>query len=663
MIKDIEDKNESVKINDKELSVLRETFPSCFRVDGSFDVVRFQEQIKDKVDLVHEGYELKFLGKSYAKLLSSIDTTTIIKPDSIHNEKPENRESENIYISGDNLDGLKHILKSYSKEVKCIYIDPPYNTGKDGFVYHDKFNYSANDLEKKLSIDEKQAKRIIDLTKRNSASHSAWLLFMYSRLQLARDLLTNDGVLFISIDDNEQANLKLLCDDIFGEENFVGNIIWQTATDNNPTQIATEHEYVICYAKDKGWQDFWEIPSEKGKLIQAKYLELKKEFGDDLEKIQLALRKWIRKQSNGDDLSGIAHYSYVDSKGVYYPGNSANTKPGGYNYDIIHPITNKVCAKPEYGYRFKKDTFDDAQKNDDVMWGADEEIIPKIKKRLDTAAQKLKSNYYEDNRATSQDLRNLMDGKVVFNNPKSVNFLKHVFKFVVDKNDLVIDFFSGSATTAQAVMELNNDDSGSRKFICIQIPQILESNNKQQKVAFDFLITNNRPTTIDYIGIERIIRAAKKIKEETGAAIDYGFKHYELCEVNPNTLDKCETFDKAALIADTSILDDFGMASVLTTWLVSDGYGFNANVKTVDLKGYTAYYCQKHLYMINPDLTQDSVAILFEKYDSEGDFNPENIVLFGYSFNEWSVNEMLKNNLKVLEKGDKELKINIDVRY
>ncbi|SFE16879.1 DNA methylase [Sharpea azabuensis] len=227
MIKDIIDANKSILPNTKQMEALKENFPSCFKKDGSFDIERFKEYLSDKLTISNEGYELKFLGKNYARLLASIDTTTVIVPDEEHNVKPENMNSKNVYISGDNLDGLKQLLKSYAKQVKCIYIDPPYNTGSDGFVYNDNFNFTAEELSVKLSIDEEQAKRILDLTKRGSASHSAWLMFMYPRLLLARDLLKDDGVIFISIDDNEQSNLKLICDDIFGEENFEGHVHWR----------------------------------------------------------------------------------------------------------------------------------------------------------------------------------------------------------------------------------------------------------------------------------------------------------------------------------------------------------------------------------------------------------------------------------------------------
>lgn len=185
-------------------------------------------------------------------MLASLDTETVIVPDEAHNSLPENVNSENVYISGDNLDGLKHLLKSYAGQVKCIYIDPPYNTGSDGFVYNDKFNFTAEDLIEKLSIDEEQAQRILDLTNRGSASHSAWLMFMYPRLQLAKDLLAKEGLIFVSLDDNEQANAKIVMDDIFGEDNFLTCISRATGT---PTGggfdgLVNEMDYILIYAKN-----------------------------------------------------------------------------------------------------------------------------------------------------------------------------------------------------------------------------------------------------------------------------------------------------------------------------------------------------------------------------------------------------------------------------
>ena len=251
MIRNIIRENESVTPNNREIKVLKENFPLCFRSDGSFDITRFKEFLNDKVTVSQEGYELRFLGKNYAKMLAALDTETVIVPDDEHNLKSENKNSQNVYISGDNLDGLKHLLKSYAGQVKCIYIDPPYNTGTDGFVYNDNFEFTAKSLMEKLSINEEEATRIIDLTSRGSASHSAWLLFMYPRLQLARDLLSDNGVIFISIDDNEKANLKLICDDIFGENNFIANIIVQSNKRGQTyKQLAKTHEYLLVYTKN-----------------------------------------------------------------------------------------------------------------------------------------------------------------------------------------------------------------------------------------------------------------------------------------------------------------------------------------------------------------------------------------------------------------------------
>lgn len=181
MIRDIIEVNESIEPNEKEICVLKQVFPACFHENGSFDIDRFKEYLRDKVSIQQEGYELRFLGKNYAKMLSALETETVIVPDEEHNSKPENSNSKNVYISGDNLDGLKHLLKSYAGEVKCIYIDPPYNTGSDDFSYKDNFSFSVEELMEKLSVDEAHAKRILDLTSRGSASHKDDLIYWYRR--------------------------------------------------------------------------------------------------------------------------------------------------------------------------------------------------------------------------------------------------------------------------------------------------------------------------------------------------------------------------------------------------------------------------------------------------------------------------------------------------
>ena len=217
MIKDIIYKNEHVKPNTSKIIKLKELIPNCFDKDGNLDIKLLKNEFNQDLNFTKESFELNFLGKSYAKMITGLDTETVVEPDIAHNNEQVNKNSENIYISGDNLDALKHLLKAYEGKIKCIYIDPPYNTGTDGFVYNDTFNFTKDSLIEKLDVSEEEADRIISMTSENSSSHSAWLTFMYPRLYLARNLLSEYGIIFISIDDNEENNLKFLCDDLFGE--------------------------------------------------------------------------------------------------------------------------------------------------------------------------------------------------------------------------------------------------------------------------------------------------------------------------------------------------------------------------------------------------------------------------------------------------------------
>ncbi|WP_313032034.1 site-specific DNA-methyltransferase [Soonwooa sp.] len=404
-------------------------------------------------DCVLEGGQTKDNEKRseifWSETLAPEEIDRLFEPKVLSNWKKYDKDGEhkvesislddNLIIKGNNLIALHSLKKVYKGKIKLIYIDPPYNTGKDSFSYNDSFN------------------------------HSTWLTFMKNRLEVAYELLKENGVLFISIDVNEQAYLKVLCDEIFRRENFVGEIIWETATDNNPTQISIEHEYVLCYAKNKNILPKWKITSDKAQHIINKYNELKLELGDDIKLIEKNLRAWVNamKKSNDVDLSGVSHYNYVDEKGVFYPGNSANTKPGGYNFDIIHPITKQACKKPENGYRWPIETFNEADENGEVLWPDDENGIPKIKKRIETATELLKGYFYEDNRKSTKALTKIM-GRKVFENPKSINLLKKIIKFSTSDNDIILDFFAGSGSTAEAVSEVNKELNSNRKYILVE---------------------------------------------------------------------------------------------------------------------------------------------------------------------------------------------------
>lgn len=676
MIKDILNSNESMKPNTREIEVLREHFPACFKSDGSFDLERFKEYLNDKVTVKNEGYELKFLGKNYARLLASVDSTTVIVPDEEHNNKPENKNSENIYISGDNLDGLKHLLKSYAGQVKCIYIDPPYNTGSDGFVYNDNFNFTVDELAEKLSIDDEQAQRILDLTKRGSASHSAWLMFMYPRLLLARDLLTDDGVIFISIDDNEQANCKLICDDVFGEENFAGQIsvVNNMKGRNDRANIATTHEYLLMYVNFKFISGG--IPLTEEQRRQYKYVD---ENGNSY-----ALRD-LRKRGRPDRREDRPNMYFP----IYYNPEAKECSMKKFNgaikivplrgdgtdgrwrwgkehvarsLNILHPeinrngkwvIKHRVYLNPTLNPIIEDDEFDEFD---------DEERTSKAKSfwqggelSTDVARRTLKSILPE----------------AEFDYPKSVELIKRILHLGAKNDCIICDFFGGSGTTMQAAVEFNLENERNLKTIIIQLPEELdqklqkltgEEKTKTEKVI-DFLDEIKKPHTLDQIGMERIKRAAAKLKEEhPDTTTDLGFKHYTLQEISKVTLDKLEDFVPDKIFLDNYILSDFGVPTVLTTWLVRDGYGFTAPVQKLAFADYNAYYMDKHLYLLDAEISKEAIAAIADKFETDGRFNPENIVIFGYSFT-WTALEELKVNLARLKATEKNLHLNFDVRY
>ncbi|MBQ9674975.1 MAG: site-specific DNA-methyltransferase [Bacteroidaceae bacterium] len=624
MIQQINQDNEAVTPVSREMKGLREFFPQCFNAQGEFDIDKFREAIEPQVDVTREGRSYDFLGKSYARMLSSLDTTTVIRPDVEHNSKPENQDSENIYISGDNLDALHHLVKSYAGQVKCIYIDPPYNTGTDGFVYNDKFKFTAEELTQKLSISPDEAEKIIAMTSGHRASHAAWLTFMMPRLQLARDLLSKDGVIFISIDDNEQAYLKQLCDNVFGEDCFISSFIWkkrQMVDSRTKNGASMDHDFLLCYGRREDAQI-------KGQLSD------------------------ISKYSNPDN-DPRGDWMSADMSGLATESQRPNL-----HYDIIDPNTGIVYKKPATGWRYSKEHMAQLIADNEVIFPTTPNGRPRRKKFLKdvqssfTGFSSIINTVYSTQ--GTRELRELFDGNDYFDFPKPVDYIKQIIEQGIDPcNDediYVLDFFSGSGTTAQAVMDLKDERL---HFIMVQWKEKYAEQSEAYKAGY---------RTIDQIGMERIKRAAKKIQEENPLfAGDLGFKHYTLEEVPENTLDKLETFDPNVLLTTDDTLNLFGRDTVLTTWLVQDGYGLNAKIQDVKLDKYHATLCGNHLYMTDSGFTEDDMVALMDLYQKEPSFCPDCIVLFGYSFSH-NAKDMLEKNKPTVDLV-KDIKLIIDVRY
>ena len=629
MIKDIIGRNAEAAAGQKEIKVLREYFPQCFNADGEFDIEAFKAALPEGTTLTDETSGFNWLGKNYARMLTNMDTTTLIRPDEEHNAKPENRDSKNVYISGDNLDALQHLVKSYGEKVKVIYIDPPYNTGSDGFVYNDRFNFTADELAKRLDVSCERAERILSMTRRGSASHAAWLTFMLPRLSFARDLLTDDGVIFISIDDNEQANLKKLCDEVFGEECFVAQFIWEKRkTRENRSSISIRHDYVLCYVKDI-------------------------ELLEDSLGLEMMTKAALSRYKNPDnDPKG----PWTSVPAIAQAGHGTKSQ----FYTFVAPNGKSYNLPSGSCWRMTLEKMNEAVAQNKIWFGSDGNGVPRIKKYLSEGKQGLtpesiiSSEKGGTNDSAKREIVELFDGKAVFETPKPVELIKHILSMTLGENVTVLDFFGGSSTTAHAVMQKNAEDGGNRKFILVQLPEECKPDSEAAKAGYK---------TIDEVGMERIKRAAKKIKEANPLfAGDLGFKHFALEEPKENALLQMETFNPITTISSLTV-DDFGLEAVLRTWLVADGYGFTEDAEEVTLGRYKAYWKDNHLYMINPDKDFDanSIAALMDKYNGEP-FSPQNIVIFGYSFS-FTHCEELQKNLRTLKEGNKTLTVNIDVRY
>ena len=636
MIKDAMEKNEKATPNGADLEVLKKHFRMCFNSDGSLDLEKLKARLGDQVAISNEGYELKFLGKNYARLLTSLETTTVVVPDKEHNAKPENAKSRNVYISGDNLDALKHLLKSKQGQVKCIYIDPPYNTGSDGFVYNDSFGFKVEELANKLSISEDEAQRILDFTKRGSASHSAWLMFMYPRLMLARDLLAKDGVIFISIDDNEQANLRLLCDEIFGEQNFVAQFIWIAKSGGGADNgcIVQDQEYVLCYAA--------RLEAEATTLnrisVKAEPLDRKDEHGP--YRIGRELNKWG------------ANSRREDRPTMYFPIKG----PKG---EDVYPIRNDGT---EGCWRWGKAAMLKAVSDGNCYFQPRKDGTYVVYEKIRSTDDRSKPyrSFLQDVGYTadgSEEVTDLFSARV-FNFAKPLELMKHIFEIATRDNSIVLDFFSGAASTAHAVLQYNAEHNAHLQYVMVQLQEPCPEGSEAIKVGYK---------TIDEIGQARIKKAAAKISAENpllAKTMDLGFKHYTLKEVEGKTLDKIEKFDlnDNALAATDDILKEFGVETVLATWLVHDGYGFGVEPKVIDLDGYKAYWMEKHVYLIEPGLSDKGISALFDKFETEGSFNPGNVVVFGYSFS-WTQLEALKNNLLKIAANGTNKHVLLDKRY
>ena len=527
------------------LDALYQIAPSCFTEATdpktgkikrvvNFDVLR-QLFGDDTVEDATEAYEFNWVGKQAARaeVLRPINKTLRpVKEDSVDWDN-----TQNLYIEGDNLEVLKLLLKSYLGKVKMIYIDPPYNTGND-FVYHDDFSRTQAEEDLVAGNIDELGNRFIKNTDSNGKYHSDWCSMIYARLMVARSLLTEDGVIFISIDDNEQKNLKNICDEVFGETNFVAKLIWEQGRKSMAAQVAVNHEYCCIYCKNKAanlLNDLniantnWREKKQGLDAIYSEFDRLKGKYGNDFQSIENGIRLFYKNLPDDNPAKRQSHYKHVDHKGIFFPDNISQGTGKGGRFDIIHPVTKKPCKVPSGGWRFAESKLPSYLAEDRIFFGHDETKVPCLKRYLkETEYEVVSSVFYKDGRGASKRLEQLFGAKV-FDFPKDEEIMKKFISLVTSypkTESIVLDFFSGSASTSHAVMQLNAEDGGKRKFIMVQLPEETAEDSEAYKAGYK---------NICEIGKERIRRAGKKIKEEsplTTQDLDTGFRVFRVDSSN-----------------------------------------------------------------------------------------------------------------------------------
>ena len=609
-------------IAEENIAKLKEIFPDVF-CEGKVDFEKLQQVLGNYVEDAKERYNFSWNGKGKSLKLAQSPSTGTLLP--CKEESKDWDTTENLYIEGDNLEVLKLLHKSYHNKIKMIYIDPPYNTGHD-FVYKDNFKDNLQNYLEITGQTDEDGNKMTTNSESNGRYHTDWLNMMYPRLRLARNLLTDDGVIFISIDDNEVANLKKLCDEILGEDNFVAQLIWQRAFSpkNDARYISNSHDYILMYAKILDSFTIGRLP--RTEEANARY-------------------------SNPDN----------DPRGVWTSGDlSVKTYNPATDYPITTP-SGKIVEPPSGRcWRASKESLEALIADNRIYFGEDGNNTPRLKRFLSdlkhdgmSPTSILFHKEVGHSQEGSQELTKLLDAGV-FDGPKPIRLLDRLLTLAnLSNNDIILDFFSGSASIAQAVLQLNQKDGGNRKFICVQIP---ETTNEKSE-AFNAGYKN-----ICEIGKERIRRAGDKIKSEIEAANvqitlgedekkvpDIGFKVFKL---NSSNIKKWQPdFDEIAdyiLNMENNFVDDRTELDVVYEIMIKYGLDLTYPVEELlcgDISLYSIGMGMLIICLANNIGTD--VAKFISDYKKENEIDGMRVVFADCCF---GGNDSLKTNIKEILK-------------
>ncbi|MFA3799066.1 site-specific DNA-methyltransferase [Leptotrichia hongkongensis] len=599
-------KKEINNIVNDNLKALEQLFPSAVK-DGQLDIKALKEELGDFEEVGIERYELNWAGKQNAKKVvqQGIGNKTLkfVEKDS------KNADStENIYIEGDNLEVLKLLRQNYYNSIKMIYIDPPYNTGND-FVYNDTFKMDKEESDKAEGIISENNEKLQKNQKSTNRYHANWLNMMYPRLKLARDLLTDDGVIFISIDDNEQANLKRLCDEIFGEENFVVNIVWQSKSGGGHDEklVVKENEYILLISKNKNFVNL-------GKRIEENNDKYKLSDEFEKERGKYLLNKLDRRMTSNHYSASLNYEIIMPDGSKLWPGGKNEKSNEGWNWRWSK-------TKLEWGIKNNYIEF----KNNNNTWSVyskQYEFVDnngnKIERKLPYRNILLSSEF--STTQASNEIISFFNYKI-FEYSKSTKLLNRLIKIGnVYDNDVILDFFSGSATTAHAVMQLNSEDDGNRKYIMVQLPETTDEKSEAFKAGYK---------NIAEIGKERIRRAGEKIKqeieeynsnlklgEEPKKVPDIGFKVFKVDDTNIKWYDLENFNEESQYSFDDPDSLDFVLGSndidiVYEIMLRQNDIPLSERLEVLtDIGNRTYFYASTYLICLETEITEEMVEKL-----------------------------------------------------
>ncbi|QBP18182.1 site-specific DNA-methyltransferase [Acetilactobacillus jinshanensis] len=686
--------NNKIRPNSKFMERLKKKLPEFFDKNDNFKLDKFKSSLENNnIKELQDGYQLNFIGKNYARQQTGELPHTVIAPDKVHNKSEFNKHSKNLYLSGDNLEGLRHLQASYYHKIDAICIDPPFNTGSDDFIYPDNFELSDNILKEQFNLTDKQLKQLKNI--RGTSTHSAWLTFMYPRLYLAKNLLRNHGLIFIFIDDNEQADLKILMNDIFGENDFVSQIAVETSKAQGLKVRAAEKGEIVG---NKQYVLLYEFNNNNDYSLRKPLYDYNPHYDAHFSKILVknklvSLCDYIYKNTNQlkliDNISNQIHKKFVTKNLSYFLkmipeiskfiNSNANRifEDAAANFNIPNNVKHKINSDC-FPVKFKKYLL--------IRTGGNKirQLLPL--KNTFHLSNDLRPKYGRSVirgdlwKGFSADMMNInKEGNVAYKNGKKpVRLIQQLLEWSGIKNGIIMDFFAGSATTADAVMRNNIINNSNNSYIMMQINnpiyRIKYSSNGHKKVVIAKGAKSAYKQgykTLDQIGLKRISNSEKVLRKNhplKANKLDLGFKHFyitksdlkSLNSLSLNDLSFDDNTEQLHMFDPYNVINSFsskelcipckcnGFDTLLSTFLIDDGYNINADIHYVNLKGYNLpIISNEQAYILSSDWHNEQTRSLLNLIGNNN-ISIQTVVIFKYTVSFADVKE-LENGLNQLD--------------